>query len=76
VAVERASEGRHLETWRSGTRDEMTCSREWMRWRCFYSAEEATEGRGDELSSGGRWCFIKVPVTEEEARGWPFDEGK
>jgi hypothetical protein len=34
------------------------------------------EGRGDGLSSGGRWCFVKMPVTEEEVRGWPFDEGE
>jgi hypothetical protein len=34
------------------------------------------ERRGNGLSSGGRWCFIKVPVTEEEARGRPVDEGE
>jgi hypothetical protein len=34
------------------------------------------ERRGDGLSSGGQWCFINVPVTEEVARGWPFDEGE
>jgi hypothetical protein len=30
----------------------------------FYSAEEAAEGRGGGLSSGGRWWFIKVSVME------------
>jgi hypothetical protein len=34
------------------------------------------ERRVDGLSSGSRWCFIKMPVTEEEARGRPFDEGE
>jgi hypothetical protein len=34
------------------------------------------ERRGDRLSSGGRWCFINVLVTKEEARGQPFDEGE
>jgi hypothetical protein len=42
----------------------------------FYSAGEAAEGRGDRRSSGGQWCSIKVPVTEEEVRGRPFDEGE
>jgi hypothetical protein len=42
----------------------------------FYSAGEAAEGKGDGRSSGGRSCFIKVPVTKEEARGRPFYEGE
>jgi hypothetical protein len=48
-----------MEMRKSGTGDEMRCSGERMRWRW----------RGDGLSSGDRWCFIKVPVMEEEARG-------
>jgi hypothetical protein len=34
------------------------------------------EGRGDGLSSGDRWWFIKVPVMEEEARGGDLMKGK
>jgi hypothetical protein len=26
-------------------------------------------GSGGRRSSGGRWCFIKAPVTKEEVRG-------
>jgi hypothetical protein len=42
----------------------------------FYRWGNGAERSGGGQSSGGRWCFIKAPVMEEEARGWPFDEGK
>jgi hypothetical protein len=64
-----------LEAQRSGTGGEIRCSGQWMRWWSFYTAGEAAEGRGDGQSNEGQWCFIKAPVTEEEVRGWPFDEG-
>jgi hypothetical protein len=42
----------------------------------FYWAGGRAGRSGGGRSSGGRWCFIKASVTEEEERGWPFDEGE
>jgi hypothetical protein len=40
----------------------------------FYWVGGRAGRSGGGWPSGGRWCFIKVPVMEEEARRQPFDE--
>jgi hypothetical protein len=42
----------------------------------FYRVGGRAGRSGGKRSSGGRWCFIKAPVTEVEVRGHPFDEGE
>jgi hypothetical protein len=46
---------RHLEMQRSGTGNEMRCSGEWMRWRCFLYCRRGGGGEG----SGGGWLVIE-----------------
>jgi hypothetical protein len=42
----------------------------------FYRVGGRAGRSGGGWSSGGRWCFIKAPIMEEEARERPFDEGE
>jgi hypothetical protein len=42
----------------------------------FYRAGGGAGRSGGGWSSGGRWCFIKRSVTEEEVRGGHLMRGK